>query len=194
MSVLIHMRITSCCYHKVHSFNFLSDGVCGRGRWRIDLNLCFLKVDIFLWTLAFLLVNLFVTCTWKKYTTLLCEVVVLMWLGRGFLCLRQQDREELRLSRKCKEVICSATNCNSRSFQPHSHLKVKALHMNIQILSKILIVRDLSLFFPMYLPLACRWTDRHRRSPFQFFIHCDAIFRPKYRQTRAKMYWKATVT
>ena len=44
---------------------------------------------------------------------------------------RPTNREELRLSRKCKEVICSATNCNSRSFKPHSHLKVKALHMNI---------------------------------------------------------------
>ena len=31
-------------------------------------------------TVIILLKYLFVTCTWKKYTTLLCEVVVLMWL------------------------------------------------------------------------------------------------------------------
>ena len=62
MPVLIHMRITRC-FHKVHSlYKYLKNKKRvwrGRGRWQTDPNLCILsEVGIFLWTLAFLLVNL----------------------------------------------------------------------------------------------------------------------------------------
>lgn len=51
---------------------------------------------IFLWLFAFLLVDLFVTCTLQKYKILLCKAKVFMWLMCSFLGFSQEEMSSKR--------------------------------------------------------------------------------------------------